>query len=129
MQISGKFSRSSLDSCEPDSDSKESWDDRLNSPKNWYFDIFLRFFEDRFDRLDRFDIPFYLIDAASEGVVDRPVDIDVDVDIIVDAKSIITSFGLTIVIGVIGALSPISGALRMQPAQALRYEGGERDEG
>ncbi|MEL0311709.1 MAG: FtsX-like permease family protein, partial [Candidatus Poseidoniales archaeon] len=40
----------------------------------------------------------------------------------VDAKSIVTSLGLTVVIGVIGALYPIMGALKMQPAQALRYE-------
>ena len=40
----------------------------------------------------------------------------------VDAKSIATSLGLTILIGVIGALYPIMGALKMQPAQALRYE-------
>ncbi|NDF37127.1 MAG: ABC transporter permease, partial [Euryarchaeota archaeon] len=40
----------------------------------------------------------------------------------VDGKSILTSFGLTILIGVIGALYPILGALKMQPAQALRYE-------
>nr|AIF06157.1 ABC-type antimicrobial peptide transport system, permease component (ABC.CD.P) [uncultured marine group II/III euryarchaeote KM3_190_A04] len=40
----------------------------------------------------------------------------------VDGESILTSFGLTILIGVIGALYPILGALRMQPAQALRYE-------
>ena len=40
----------------------------------------------------------------------------------VDGKSILTSFGLTILIGIIGALYPILGALRMQPAQALRYE-------
>jgi len=40
----------------------------------------------------------------------------------VDGVSILTSFGLTILIGVIGALYPILGALRMQPAQALRYE-------
>ena len=39
-----------------------------------------------------------------------------------DAKSIATSLGLTILIGVIGALYPIMGALKMQPAQALRYE-------
>ena len=40
----------------------------------------------------------------------------------VDANSIATSLGLTILIGVIGALYPIMGALKMQPAQALRYE-------
>ena len=40
----------------------------------------------------------------------------------VNGKSILTSFGLTILIGIIGALYPILGALRMQPAQALRYE-------
>ena len=40
----------------------------------------------------------------------------------VNGKSILTSFGLTILIGIIGALYPIMGALRMQPAQALRYE-------
>ena len=39
-----------------------------------------------------------------------------------NGKSILTSFGLTILIGIIGALYPILGALRMQPAQALRYE-------
>ena len=38
----------------------------------------------------------------------------------VDGVSILTSFGLTILIGVIGALYPI--LTRMQPAQALRYE-------
>ena len=32
------------------------------------------------------------------------------------------SFGLTIIMGIIGALYPIMGALRMQPADALRYE-------
>jgi ABC-type antimicrobial peptide transport system permease subunit len=40
----------------------------------------------------------------------------------VDARSIAMSFGLTIIMGIIGALYPIMGALRMQPADALRYE-------
>ena len=40
----------------------------------------------------------------------------------VDAGSIAMSFGLTIIMGIIGALYPIMGALRMQPADALRYE-------
>ncbi len=40
----------------------------------------------------------------------------------VDARSIVSSLVLTILIGIIGALYPIMGALKMQPAQALRYE-------
>ena len=34
MPLLGELSRSSRDSFESDSDSKESWDDRLNSPKS-----------------------------------------------------------------------------------------------
>ena len=42
MPLFGELSRSSQDSFESESDSKESWDDRLNSPKIGIFN-FLRF--------------------------------------------------------------------------------------
>ena len=78
MPILGKLRESSRDSFESDSDWKESWDDRRNSPKTGIFD-FSRSFEDRFNR---FDIPFDSIDTALRVVVDRPADgFNVNIDI------------------------------------------------
>ena len=61
MQLLKELSRTSRDSFESDSDSKESRDVRLNS-------AFLRF--------DRFDIHFDSIDTASERLVRWSVDDD-----------------------------------------------------
>ena len=69
MPLLGELNRSSRDSFESDSDSKESRDVRLNSPKSVILKISC-FFEYRIDRIDRTDRS---IDRSIESIDGRSV--------------------------------------------------------